>query len=209
MEHDEAKERRWKRIRIVKKLLKLVPRRDNIHRYPILKYFAHTARQRTYLWSFRVTEAVPALYAGWILTLMPVMSVQVLIACILAFLFRANIMVLVALQFISTPLTVPFLWYIAYRVGAFVVTTLGTDRLQALQQSYDLEWFKHMLTTLLHGEGGISSFWSSYGQQFIRVFFTTTLGGIILGIILGHLSAALYKYLARHYSQPNAPRVRS
>ncbi|UPA28243.1 MAG: DUF2062 domain-containing protein [Verrucomicrobiota bacterium] len=207
MEREESKERRWKRIRIVKKLLKLVPRRDNIHRYPILKYFANAARQRTYLWSFRVTEAVPALYAGWILTLMPVMSVQVIIACVLAFLFRANIMILVALQFISTPFTVPFLWYIAYRVGAFFVTTFGTDRLQTLRQSYDLEWFKQMLDMLLHGQEGMKAFWSVYGQQFIRVFFTTTLGGIILGIILGHLSAALYKYLARYYSQPPVPKI--
>ena len=186
---DGDKAQRWKRIKFVKRLLKLVPRRDNIHRYPILKHFANAARSRTYLWSFRVAEAIPALYAGWVLTLMPVMSVQIIIACILAFLFRANIMILVLLQFVSTPFTVPFLWYIAYQVGAFVISWFGTDRVKAIQQSYEMTGFQSFSDIFAHGE------------QCIRCFFTTTLGGIILGIILGHLSAEIYRWVANYYQQ--------
>lgn len=180
-------ERRWKRIRIVKRFLKLVPRRDNIHRYPILKHFANVARARTYLWSFRVTEVVPALYAGWILTLIPVMSVQISIACILAFLCRANIMILVLLQFVSTPFTVPFLWYIAYKVGEFFVTWFGTDRIRVIQQSYENISFDNIGAILTQGD------------RCVRCFFTTTLGGIILGVIIGHISGWIYKWLANRY----------
>ncbi|MDR2807371.1 MAG: DUF2062 domain-containing protein [Puniceicoccales bacterium] len=186
-ESQEA-EARYRRIKLVKRLLKYVPRRSNLHRYPILKYFANTARQRAYLWSFRVTEAVPALYAGWILTLVPVMSIQIAVACILAFLFRANVMILVALQFVSTPFTVPFLWYIAYKVGAFFVSKLGTEEVQVIKQSYEQVGFEKMSDFFTHGE------------QCIRWFFTTTLGGIILGMIMGHISAMIYKYFADRYS---------
>jgi uncharacterized protein (DUF2062 family) len=187
MGENEKLEARYQRIKFVKKFLKYVPRRDNIHRYPILKYFAEAARKRTYLWSFRVTEVIPALYAGWILTLVPVMSIQIAIACILSFLFRANIMILVALQFVSMPFTVPFLWYIAYKVGAFFVSKLGTEEVQAIKQSYEEVGFEKMSDFFTHGE------------QCMRWFFTTTLGGIILGVILGHISAIIYKYIAKRY----------
>jgi uncharacterized protein (DUF2062 family) len=187
MKENEKQEARYRRIRFIKKLFKYVPRRDNIHRYPILKYFAGAARKRTDLWSFRTMEVVPALYAGWILTLMPVMSIQIAIAGILSFLFRANIMILVVLQFISTPFTVPFLWYIAYKVGAFFVSKLGTEEVRAIKQSYEQVGFEKM-----------SDFFT-YGEQCMRWFFTTTLGGVILGVIIGHLSALAYKYFANRY----------
>ncbi|MDR2812299.1 MAG: DUF2062 domain-containing protein [Puniceicoccales bacterium] len=188
MEKNEERQARYRRIKFIKKFLKYAPRRDNIHRYPILKYFAAAAKKRTYLWSFRVTEVVPALYAGWILTLVPVMSIQIAIACVLSFLFRANIMILVVLQFVSTPFTVPFLWYVAYKVGAFFVSKLGTEEVQAIKQSYEQVGFEKMGDFFTHGE------------QCMRWFFTTTLGGIILGVIIGHCSALIYKYFAHRYS---------
>ncbi|MDR0740204.1 MAG: DUF2062 domain-containing protein [Puniceicoccales bacterium] len=187
MKKGEEQQARHKRIKFIKKFLKRLPRRGNMHRYPILKYFAEAAKKRTYLWSFRVTEAVPALYAGWILTLVPVMSIQIAIACVLSFLFRANIMILVALQFVSTPFTVPFLWYIAYKVGAFFVGKFGTEEVQAIKQSYEQVGFEKMSDFFTHGE------------QCMRWFFTTTLGGIILGVIIGHISAIIYKYFADQY----------
>jgi hypothetical protein len=87
MEKNKEKEACYQRTRSIKKRLKYVPRHDNIHRYPVLKYFAETAKKRTYLSSFRTAEVVPALYVGWILALRPVMSVQNAIACVLSFYF--------------------------------------------------------------------------------------------------------------------------
>ena len=71
VEESELEETRWRRIRRVKKWLRPLPRRATIHRYPILKFFAESARKRIYLWSFRVENAVPAIYAGCILSLTP------------------------------------------------------------------------------------------------------------------------------------------
>jgi uncharacterized protein (DUF2062 family) len=188
MEGNREDEKRHRRIRWIKRFLKYAPRRDNIHRYPILKHFANAVRKRVYLWSFRSTEVVPALYAGWVLTLMPVMSIQIAIACVLSFLFRANIMVLVALQFVSTPFTVPFLWYIDYKVGEFFVNILGTEGVQVIRQAYEQASFKEVKDFFTHGF-----------EQGMRYFLTTTLGGIILGVIIGHLSALLYKHIGKHY----------
>jgi uncharacterized protein (DUF2062 family) len=186
-EHDKKIEK-YKRIRFVKKFLRYVPRRGNIHKYPILKYFANQARARAYLWSFRTAEAIPALYAGWILTMIPVMSVQILIACILSFLFRANIMILVALQFVSTPFTVPFLWWADFIVGKKLIKIFGTEEVKLIQQAYEQAGFERMSDILLHGE------------QCLRWFLTTTLGGIVIGAIIGHISAVIYKRIAEYYS---------
>jgi uncharacterized protein (DUF2062 family) len=152
MKKNEEQQTRYRRIRLVKKFFKYVRRRDNIHRYPIFKYFAVEAKTRTYLWSFRVTEAVLALSAGWILTPVPVMSVQIAMARVLSFLFRANNMILVALQFVSTPFTVPFLWYIACKVGAFFVGKFGTEEVQTIKWRYEQVGFEKMSDCFTHGE---------------------------------------------------------
>jgi uncharacterized protein (DUF2062 family) len=101
---------------------------------------------------------VPALYADWILTLVLVMSIKIAIACILSFLFRANIMILVTLQFVSRPFTVPFLWYIAYKVGAYFVSKLGTKEIQAIQQSDGEVGFEKISDFSLTGSNACAGF---------------------------------------------------
>ncbi|MDR0728239.1 MAG: DUF2062 domain-containing protein, partial [Puniceicoccales bacterium] len=133
---DQERLRRHRRIRRVKRWMKYLPRRAAVHRQPILKYFASTVRKRAYLWSFRSPEAIPALYTGWVLTLLPVMSCQIFLACIAAIIFRANVVILVALQFVSTPFTVPFLWYLDYKVGQFVLHLLHIDTWTLIQEAY-------------------------------------------------------------------------
>src|SRR5690606_15820056 len=55
MMQEEETLRRLQRERAarVKRVLRWMPRRATIHRYPILKWFAASARQRPYLWTFR------------------------------------------------------------------------------------------------------------------------------------------------------------
>ncbi|MDR1303401.1 MAG: DUF2062 domain-containing protein [Puniceicoccales bacterium] len=185
MESDRDREKHRRRVRLVKRLLRHMPRRGNLHRYPILRCFERQARQRGYLWSFRVREVVPALYVGWILTLTPILSLHIFVACLLSFIFRANIMIVVLLQFVSMPWTVPILWYADYKVGAFFVEVLGTPQVEAIRRSYAQVSFKGIGDLFIHGD------------QWVRWFFTTTLGAIILGMFLGHISAAIYRYLAK------------
>ena len=176
---------RWKRVRFVKKVLRYMPRRASIHRYPVLNKFSDIARQREYLWSFRVTEIIPAFYLGWIITLTPIPSIlQIIIAFFAAIVCRANAMVLVCLQLLSNAFTFVFLWAITHRVGTFVVNLLGTDNLKVVTDV---------------PVGGILH----YSERAIRGFATILLGALVLGSILGFISSTIYKYIARHYSRKN------
>ena len=106
VEESELNQTKWRRMRRVKKWLRPLPRSTNIHSYRILKFFAVAARKRTNIWSFRVENAVPAIYAGSILTLMPLYGIQIPSAFLLALLLRANLPIPLGLQVVSNPLTI-------------------------------------------------------------------------------------------------------
>ncbi|MDR3144290.1 MAG: DUF2062 domain-containing protein [Puniceicoccales bacterium] len=174
---------KFKRIRIVKKLLRYMPRRASIHRYPILNKFAGIARKRAYLWSFRVSEVVPAFYIGWIITLMPIPSViQIVIAFFAAVVCHANAMILTCLQLLSNAITFVFLWAITHRVGSFIVNLLGTENLK-------------VVATAEHGAI------AHYSERVVRGFATIILGAIVLGSIIGAICSEIYKHFARKYSK--------
>jgi uncharacterized protein (DUF2062 family) len=186
---EQERLRRHRRIRRLKKWLKYLPRKATVHRHPIFKYFASSVRKRFYLWSFRTTEVIPALYAGWVLTMLPVMSCQIFLACIAAIIFRANVMILVALQFVSTPFTVPFLWYLDYKVGRFVLQLFQVDTWTIIQEAATYAGhYAHYF-----GKVGVM------GQKVFRWFITTSIGGTILGFICGAISSSLYRRYASKF----------
>jgi hypothetical protein len=67
----------------------------------------------------------------------------------------------------------------------FFVEVLGTAEVEAIGRSY-----------AQLGSKGIGDF-VAHGEQWVRWFLTTTLGAIILGMLLGHMSAAIYRYMAK------------
>lgn len=100
------------RIRRAKQILRPLPRRATLHRYPFIKWFAQTARRKPFLWSFRIPQISPALYIGCVLAFLPAYGVQLPLAFLAALMFRTNLLVIVALQFITNPLTiVPVYWF--------------------------------------------------------------------------------------------------
>ena len=52
------------RRRRLRRWLKPLPRRANVDRYPVVRWFAAAARARPWLWSFRRREVLVSLYAG-------------------------------------------------------------------------------------------------------------------------------------------------
>jgi uncharacterized protein len=102
----------------LRRLLRPLPRRGNLHRYPIINWFAEHARRRPFLWSFKRSQVLPALYWGSVISLLPLYGVQLLIAFAAALLFRANLTIIVALQFITNPLTVVPIYAATGWVGA-------------------------------------------------------------------------------------------
>ena len=184
-EESELNETKFRRIRRVKWWLRLLPRRANIHRYPVLRLFASAARKRIYLWSFRVENAVPAIYAGCILTLMPIYGIQIPLSFLLALLLRANLPILAGLQVISNPITVIPIWFAAYQIGRHTLSVLGVDVMPLARQEVQL-----MLDNFTHGN------WGENVHTIAVVFGVTNLGAIIMGIFFGLITSFIYRIVA-------------
>jgi uncharacterized protein (DUF2062 family) len=185
VEESELNQTKWRRIRRVKKWLRPLPRRTNIQSYPILKFFAEATRRRTYIWSFRVENAVPAIYAGSILTLMPLYGIQLPIAFLLALLLRANLPILVGLQVVSNPLTILPIWFAAYQIGQMILSVIGlrVDPLNREEVSILLDNF-------------INAAWDDKFDNLATVFSVTSLGAIVMGIFFGLTASFAYRIVA-------------
>ena len=117
--------RQWLlRRRRLRRLLRPLPRRSNLHRYPIIKWFAEHARKRPFLWSFKRAQVLPALYWGSVISLLPLYGLQVVIALAAALAFRGNLTIMVALQFITNPLTVVPIYATTAWTGASLMRLL-------------------------------------------------------------------------------------
>jgi uncharacterized protein len=101
----------------MKWLKRHIPTRESIHRYRVLRPFAPSLSQPA-LW--RMTRrSVPrgvalGLFVGVII---PVM--HTLLAAVLAIPLRANVAVTAAFTLVVNPLTIPALYYAAYRIGSW------------------------------------------------------------------------------------------
>ncbi|CAA6690378.1 MULTISPECIES: DUF2062 domain-containing protein [unclassified Lentimonas] len=186
IEEHELRETRSRRIRRVKRWLRPLPRRSNIHRYPILSHFAEFSRKRIYLWSFRVDNVVPALYAGFILALMPLYGIQIGLALCFALLLRANLPTLVGLQMISNPLTILPFWYAAYQVGHNVLSIVSIET--APMNRSEIRSILHNFT---------ADTWSSNLELVLSAFLVMCLGGIVMGTFFGLISSFAYRIAAR------------
>jgi uncharacterized protein (DUF2062 family) len=186
-DHEEAKwiGRHHRRVRWIKRLLRVLPSRANIHRYPGLKWASAMTRKRMYLWSFRYREVAPALYAGSILSFLPLMGLHTLIAFALALLLRANFPIIIALGFITNWVTaVPF-YYICYEIGRFSLK-LFDIHVEAL----GIEELRLFMENLLNQN------WADNGHFLLRVFGVTSLGGLILGSFIGTVLDQIYRLMA-------------
>jgi uncharacterized protein (DUF2062 family) len=118
--------RRWlARRRRLRRWLRPLPRRANVARYPVIKWFADAARTRPYLWSFKRPHVLASLYAGSVLAMMPVYGLQVAIGLALAILVRGNLTVMVALQMVTNPLTLGPIYYGTHSLGLWLLGLVG------------------------------------------------------------------------------------
>lgn len=96
-----------------------------MHKYPVIGRFAEFARKRAYLWSFKTEDLRPSFYAGSILSLLPLMGVQLPVALILSLALRGNFMVMGGLQFITNPFTAVPVYYATHELGAKIIDLSG------------------------------------------------------------------------------------
>lgn len=109
----------------LRRLLRPLPRRSNLQRYPVIKWFAERARRHPFLWSFKRAQVIPALYVGSVISLAPVYGIQIVLAFAAALIFRANLTVMVALQFLTNPFTVVPIYAATGWLGATLMRYFG------------------------------------------------------------------------------------
>ena len=123
---------RRKRLR---RLLRPLPRRANLTRYPVLKWFAAHAKRAAFLWSFKRTNVLPSLYVGSVLAFLPLYGLQIVLGFGAALGLRGNLTVMIALQMITNPLTiVPVYGFTAWvGLGAMALAGIGAGWPDALR----------------------------------------------------------------------------
>lgn len=94
-----------------------IPRRDTIHRYRLLRPFAHHLT-RASLWRMTRRSVPRGVALGlFVAVIIPVM--HTVIAAILAIPARANVAVAAVFTLVVNPVTIPPLYYAAYRIGSW------------------------------------------------------------------------------------------
>ncbi len=187
MQTEEAQlnRQRLDRIRRVKRLLRPLPRRATVHRYPILKWFAAIARRRSYLWSYKMQHVIPAFYTGAILSLLPIYGIQLPLAFLLALLMRANLTIFVGLQLITNPATAIPIYFIEFQMARLYLKLIGyeTEELQ-------LNEFRQLLTDFWQGN------WGDNLDFLLSAWSLAMLGGLTIGILLGMALSMSYRIIA-------------
>ena len=181
------KEIRFKRIRRLKRWMRPLPRRSNIHNYPVLKWFSQTAYKRSYLWSFRGNAVKPALFLGMVVAFSPLVGIQMLIVFFLALLVRANLPIIVALQWISNPFTMGPIYFADYKIGRVLFELAGMKSKKNPLLSSDYDWSQFRFKDLL---------------ALLDTFPPMLVGGAVIGVFFGVISVFFYNVLAKFYQTP-------
>ena len=103
-----------------KKLLqRFMPNHETIKNQKALKIFGSVLYNPN-LWSLNRHSAAGAFAVGLFIAFIPLPS-QMIMASGVAILCGVNLPLSVALVWVSNPITMPFLFYFAYRIGAWIL----------------------------------------------------------------------------------------
>lgn len=200
-DNNPERQSRFERIRRLKKWLRPLPRKSNVHRYPFLKYFADFARKRTYLWSVRPAQVIPAIYAGSLITIMPFQGVQIPLSLLAGIVLKCNLPLLIALQFISNAFTLPAFYAADYYIGNWV---LKWFKGKTVVEDFKVEELAHQVENALMPAHHDSTWWEWVIDSLNSAFDllvekgpyylgAACIGGLILGVLLGLILHIVYR----------------
>lgn len=119
------------RIRRTKRFLRPLPRRANLHRWPVIKWFAKAARKTPHLWKFGEREVRTAIYLGSIIAFLPIFGAQFAVAFLVALALRANLLVIMSIQLVTNPITFAPIYILTKLFGAWLVDLWGLPNLHS------------------------------------------------------------------------------
>ena len=181
---------RHKRIRQVKAILRYLPRRASLHRYPVIKWFHKSALKRPFLWSFKTEYVANALFWGCLIAFLPIVGIQILVAAGVAMFTRANLPVMVALQWISNPGTLVPIYFAGYKIGDTLFQLIGARPESTPGDAAMSEQIEQASSSI----SNLVQFMSDAPlQNMLYLGGATFLGGAVMGIAIGTIVAALYR----------------
>ncbi|PKF62586.1 DUF2062 domain-containing protein [Psychromonas sp. psych-6C06] len=126
-----------------KKLIqRFSPKPETLKAHPHLKYFGEIL-QNPNLWHLNRRSAAGAVAIGLFCAWMPI-PFQMLLASLLAMFFCVNLPLSVALVWISNPITMPPLFYGAYRLGASILN----EPIREFHFELSFHWLAHAIETI-------------------------------------------------------------
>jgi len=117
-----------------KLLKKWFPNLDAMRHSQSLEIFGHAGREPN-LWHLNRRSVSRGIALGLFCAFVPIPG-QMILAAALAIIFRANIPLSVLFVWVSNPLTMPALFFMAYKVGAMLLSV----ELQPFQFEFSLNW---------------------------------------------------------------------
>ena len=145
------------------------PDPEKLKAHPHLKHFGE-ALQNPNLWHLNRRSAAGAVAVGLFCAWMPI-PFQMLLSAIIAMIFTVNLPLSIALVWISNPITMPPLFYGAYRLGASILHQPIVDFHFHLSFQWLLDTFETIAPALFVGcliLGLISAF---IGYLLLRIFW--------------------------------------
>lgn len=159
---------------MARKLIKrFIPDTEWIKRQKSLSLFGSWLHDPN-LWHLNRHSAASAAFIGLFVAFIP-LPLQMPIAALLSVMFRSNLAIAVTLVWVTNPLTIAPMFYLAYEVGAVV---LGSP---TSSFEFDLTW--HWLSE------GLSQHW----QPFL-------LGCFLCGLFFGLLASTAIRILWRYHT---------
>lgn len=116
--------------------------------------------------------------------MLPIVGIQMIVVFFVSLLVRANLPLIVALQWISNPLTMGPIYFADYKIGMTLLKLIGVNYPQNRLLSPEYNWAEFSYKELL---------------RLLDTFPPMLIGGSVLGIFLGVSTVFLYKILSRFY----------
>lgn len=153
-----------------------LPSEKELQQHYCLRYLAKLIRSPR-LWHYNRKSIAIACFIGLFVAMIP-LPMQMLIAACWAIAFQANLPMSVSLVWISNPITIPPLFYLAYQLGAQILQIETADI-----ASVELSWAQLS--------------WESISSNFFSIWAPLLTGSLLIGAALGLSGFYLVNWLWR------------
>lgn len=127
-------------------LQKYIPSKKQLQRHGNLNYLGHSLGNRlhdTDLWKLTRKTSAQGVAIGCFWAMFP-FPVQTILSALTAIWLRANLPLAVICVWISNPVTIPPLYYLAYKLGSVLLD----QPIYPISFELSMSWFTHTFTTI-------------------------------------------------------------